>query len=102
MISLELINNIQKDDEDAIQDAFEQLSEELRGMRPDADFSDIGKRYDALNEIKESVIQKLEKISDDELEKMVAEDGTNMFFEQENFIKERHPVKETEEDAEAE
>lgn len=91
MISLELIKEINPDDEEAIQDAYEQLAEELRGMRLGDDFTDINIRYDALNAIRGVVVEKLENMDPEELTRMMAEDEKNMFFFQDEFIRDRHP-----------
>ena len=100
MISLELIKQINPDDDEAINDALEQLAEELRNMKLNDDFEDINARYDALNSIRRTTVEKLEKMSDEEIGSMIAEDEKNTFYFQDRFIKERHPEWSTEDDEE--
>lgn len=91
MISLEAIKKIDKGDEKTINNAYMMLSEELRNMKPFDDFSVIREKYDALLEIKETVIDKLNKLSGQEIEAMVQNDEKAQFFLQQAFIRERHP-----------
>jgi oligoendopeptidase F len=91
LISLEAIKKIDKGDEKTINNAYMMLSEELRNMKPFDDFSVIREKYDALLEIKETVIDKLNKLSGQEIEAMVQNDEKAQFFLQQAFIRERHP-----------
>ena len=100
MISLELIKQIDPNDDDAIDDAFDQLAAELRDMKLNDDFSDINAMYDALNAIRETTAKKLEKMSSEEIENMIFEDGKNMFYFQREFIKDRHPEWDSESEGE--
>lgn len=91
MISLEAIKKIDKGDEKAINNAYMMLSEELRKMKPFDDFSVIREKYDALLEIKETVVGKLNKLSSQEIDEMVQQDEQAQFYIQQAFVKERRP-----------
>ena len=67
------------------------LSEELRKMKPFDDFSVIREKYDALLEIKETVVGKLNKLSSQEIDEMVQQDEQAQFYIQQAFVKERRP-----------
>ena len=91
MISLEAIKQIKKGDDQAINEAYMMLTEELRRMKPFDDFSAIREKYDALIEVREDTMEQLNRLSADEFEAMLHEDERNQFFAQQEFIKERHP-----------
>lgn len=91
MISLEAIKKIEKGDDQAINNAYMMLTEELRKMKPFDDFSGIREKYDALIEIRETVIDKLDRLSGQEIETMIKEDEKAQFFIQQAFIRDRHP-----------
>ena len=91
MISLEAIKQIKKGDDQAINEAYMMLTEELRRMKPFDDFSAIREKYDALIEVREDTIEQLNRLSADEFEAMLHEDERNQFFDQLAFVKERHP-----------
>ncbi|MBU0990887.1 MAG: hypothetical protein KJ737_00215 [Proteobacteria bacterium] len=91
MISLEAIKKIEKGDEKTINNAYMMLTEELRKMKPFDDFSLIREKYDALIEIRETVTDKLNKLSGQEIEAMIKEDEKAQFYLQQAFVRERHP-----------
>jgi len=91
LISLEAIKKIEKGDEKTINNAYMMLTEELRKMKPFDDFSLIREKYDALIEIRETVTDKLNKLSGQEIEAMIKEDEKAQFYLQQAFVRERHP-----------